>query len=193
MKWFKWEEGRQGSGYFKMKLLEWKFFDLYLLKFPTGTKVPPHTDKVKLKKHYRFNWLLKGKDTFLCPKTLWRKWRFVFFRPDRVLHALNTVQEDTYILSLGWVKKHDPKIAAAAICGYDGQVYSLPPPNRHHNIISFMHYTLGHPRPIKGPQGFVLEDGRFVDRIEGKEIAIRHNQILPGEGYRRQLFSEDMW
>ncbi|WP_247682636.1 hypothetical protein [Pseudoalteromonas sp. MMG013] len=53
---FRWQQGRQQSGYHKMLLCGayWPIkFDVYLLKFPKGSVIPPHTDKVEKGKHYR--------------------------------------------------------------------------------------------------------------------------------------------
>ena len=97
----KWEKGRQNSGYFKKKLMEWKFIDLYLLKFPAGASVPTHKDPVKNKTHIRFNVLLKGDNTFKCEKYIFKFWRFVLFRSDKYKHSLGKVDRDTYLLSLG--------------------------------------------------------------------------------------------
>lgn len=59
---FKWQKGRQKTGYEKMLLAGavWPIkFDLYLLKFPEGCEVPSHTDDVKNGRHYRLNIVLK--------------------------------------------------------------------------------------------------------------------------------------
>jgi len=98
----KWEKGRQNSGYFKKKLIEFIFFDAYLLKFPTGTFVPEHTDPIKDKKHYRLNILLKGEDTFQSEKIIFRMANISFFRSDISKHRLDKVSKDTYILSVGF-------------------------------------------------------------------------------------------
>lgn len=41
-------------------------------------------------------------------------------------------------------------------------------------------------------QGFMTSDGRFVDRKEALEIAIKAEQILPDAG-KNELWSEDLW
>lgn len=83
-------------------------------------------------------------------------------------------------------------IASAAIIGYDQKVYSVPPPGRHHNIIRLMR-DLGHPKPIKGEQGFLLSNGMFVDRETAKPIARVARQLLPRASESKYLFSEDVW
>lgn len=43
-------------------------------------------------------------------------------------------------------------------------------------------------------QGFLTNDGRFVDRYEAKNIAVEAGQlIVPVEQTYAQLFSEDVW
>jgi hypothetical protein len=47
---FRWQSGRQGSGYDKMLLLTapWPVpFDSYLIRYPEGSSVPPHKDPVQ--------------------------------------------------------------------------------------------------------------------------------------------------
>lgn len=85
------------------------------------------------------------------------------------------------------------RVEMAAIVGHDGKVYSLPRPNRHHNIIFHMAKNLKHKTPISGEQGFVLTDGSFVDRKTAKLHAIANNQLLPGHSKLDILFSECVW
>lgn len=49
----------------------------------------------------------------------------------------------------------------------------------------------GFSKPIKGTQGFLTNNGRFVDRTEGKEIAKNVNQIETT--ISNVLTSEDLW
>ena len=42
-------------------------------------------------------------------------------------------------------------------------------------------------------QGFITSAGRFVDRIEGLEIAKEAGQIVQKTGGPNELYSEDMW
>src|SRR5690606_21702582 len=53
---FRWQDGRQHSGYQKMLLAGFpSLFDLYLLKYPPGSYVPRHHDPLTGSLHYRFN------------------------------------------------------------------------------------------------------------------------------------------
>ena len=86
------------------------------------------------------------------------------------------------------------RVVAAAINHNDsGVIHSLPAPARHHDIIRHLS-DLGHPWPIRGTQGFVLDDGKFVMRRAALYIAQEAGQLIrepmaPGHG----LFSEDVW
>ena len=86
------------------------------------------------------------------------------------------------------------RVVAAAINHNDsGEIYSLPAPARHHDIIRHL-ADLGHPTPIKGTQGFVLDDGTFVMRRPALYLAGRANQLLREPIARGHgLFSEDVW
>ena len=51
------------------------------------------------------------------------------------------------------------------------------------------------PRPYPGgkAQGFVTEDGKFVNRNEAMNIAIQAGQVVPGQTtHKNELFSEDL-
>ena len=85
------------------------------------------------------------------------------------------------------------KIIGVAIISHNGEVISLPKPNRHHNVIHYMVKELNHPTSIRGQQGFITENGTFVDRVSAKYIARFHNQLLEREAGLEELFSEDVW
>ena len=86
-------------------------------------------------------------------------------------------------------------IACAAIRCPHGRVFSLPRPARHHHLIWWMTEEYGYqPREMNGKyQGFVTSTGRYVDRVEGLEIARAAGQIKQKCGNERLLFSEDVW
>ena len=81
-------------------------------------------------------------------------------------------------------------IVAVAIL-YQNRIYSLPRPNRHHHLIQALRRS-GFPINVVKDQGFITSAGRYVDRIEGRKLAIQSGQlettILP-----RMLLSEDLW
>lgn len=77
---------------------------------------------------------------------------------------------------------------------YDGKIYSLPKPNRHHDVIMMIFQENG--VGIAGPdvQGFVDADGFFWNRRHALAIAHSFGQILDIKKIRAdQLFSEDLW
>ena len=55
----RWQRGRQHSDYDKLLLIELCCCDAYLLRFPTGARIPPHRDPVDGRRHYRLNLILR--------------------------------------------------------------------------------------------------------------------------------------
>ena len=85
-----------------------------------------------------------------------------------------------------------PKIIGVAV-KYAGKTYTLPRPNRHHDVIRSI------PGGVKGQdtRGFVLDDGSFLGRIDAMQLAIDNGQLklrLGKEHYLGlELYSEDLW
>lgn len=88
------------------------------------------------------------------------------------------------------------KITHVAI-RFQGTTYSLPAPNRHHDVIRHIVETTG----VKtvdardNDQGFLDESGRYWTRRQALRIAQKEKQLLeramgPKLG---QLYSEDVW
>jgi hypothetical protein len=107
---FRWQRGRQGTGYDKMLLLTapWPLpFDSYLIRYPEGSEIPPHTDSVTLGRHYRLNIILKSPKSggeFICATPLFATKRIKLFRPDACPHSVTRVVGGSrYVLSFGWV------------------------------------------------------------------------------------------
>jgi len=108
----RWQRGRQGTGYDKMLLLtaRWPLpFDSYLIRYPEGSAIPPHTDPVQAGRHYRLNIVVKASPRggeFICATPIWQSRRIKFFRPDACEHSVTRVEGGSrYVLSLGWVLK----------------------------------------------------------------------------------------
>ncbi len=77
-------------------------------------------------------------------------------------------------------------VVAAAILDVAGEIWTLPPPNRHHNVIALM----GKKFRQEYTQGFVLSDGTFVDRVQAAQFAYGAGQTAT---LHHVLFSEDLW
>ena len=107
---FRWQSGRQGTGYDKMLLLTapWPVpFDAYLIRYPQGACIPPHTDPVSSGRHYRLNLILKSPRSggeFVCADPIFESRRIKLFRPDACEHSVTEVVGGSrYVLSIGWV------------------------------------------------------------------------------------------
>lgn len=99
-----------------------------------------------------------------------------------------------FINEITVVKQKKLYITGVAIIHKNGEVISLPKPNRHNHVISFMVTYLNHPKPVSGEQGFVLSDGSFVDRKKAKIIARKARQIIKArDGGTDELYSEEVW
>ena len=110
---FRWQRGRQQSGYDKMLLLQslWPLpFDVYILRFPLGSEIAPHTDPVSTGQHYRLNIVLKRAKAggeFICATPIYASPRIKLFRPDACEHSVTRVTEGSrYVLSIGWVRRN---------------------------------------------------------------------------------------
>ena len=76
---------------------------------------------------------------------------------------------------------------------YDGKTYSLPAPNRHHHVIRMIAKENG--VGIKGPdvQGFLDENGEFLNRQVAFIRAQETGQINRRSYQGGDLYSEDLW
>lgn len=88
------------------------------------------------------------------------------------------------------------KIIGVAIkCGEI--VFSLPAPNRHHNVIHYIGENSGDQFIEKGIQGFITNHGEFLNRKEAMALAKANDQLnrISGEQYYQgpELYSEDLW
>lgn len=109
---FRWQRGRQGTGYDKMLLLTglWPLpFDSYLINYPEGSEIPAHTDPVKVGRHYRLNIILKSCKSggeFYCATPIFASKRIKLFRPDACEHSVSkVVGGNRLVLSIGWVRR----------------------------------------------------------------------------------------
>ena len=99
----KWKQGRQGTGYNTLTLVNSSRFDFHIVTYPVGSYIPPHVDELESgRKHYRLNVLLCGDDTFECQKVVFKWWRFTLFRPDVNIHSVPLVKKKRILLSFGF-------------------------------------------------------------------------------------------
>ncbi len=98
---FRWQYGRQRSGYRVFCFWNWLSCDGYIIHIPPGTTILPHTDVVDGKRHFRLNIDLWGRCRMLIDKHLWQFWRFTLFRPDVYRHSVLPSTQSVWLLSLG--------------------------------------------------------------------------------------------
>jgi len=108
---FRWEKGRQKTGYDKMLIgggLWPNPFDIYILRFNEGQEIPSHVDQVETGEHYRLNIILKEAEAggeFICRTPIYENTRIKYFRSDISEHAVSKVTKGCrFVLSIGWVK-----------------------------------------------------------------------------------------
>jgi hypothetical protein len=97
---FRWQAGRQGTGYRKLLLAQGRRWDLYVLDYPPGTSIPTHVDPVPGRRHWRANLVLWGEHAFEGDAAL-RIGRLVVFRPDVAQHGVARVTRRRLVLSFG--------------------------------------------------------------------------------------------
>ena len=88
-----------------------------------------------------------------------------------------------------------PKITHVAI-RFNGEIYSLPAPNRHHHLIRHIVETTGVDSvdSREDDQGFLDESGRYLNRRQALYSARVNNQIKDESKVRaKMLTSEDVW
>jgi hypothetical protein len=106
---FKWEKGRQNTGYEKLKIFQFLNMDCYLLRYKVGDYIPWHTDPVAGRKHFRLNIELKkaisGGNLYLIKENdriKKIKSRLVFFRSDLRKHAVTEIRKgERIVLTFG--------------------------------------------------------------------------------------------
>ena len=85
------------------------------------------------------------------------------------------------------------KITHVAI-RFQGTVYSLPSPNRHHHVIMEILNRTGVDHIWGEEQGFLDETGQFLSRRQALVSALFHGQVKnPSQIRAERLFSEDLW
>jgi hypothetical protein len=114
-KWLRWERGRQNGGYDKLLIAQSQLlkFDLYVLRFPEGAEIKPHTDPVKTGRHFRLNVIVKAArrgGEFVVKDAIVNRPRVKFFRPDVSEHSVTRIEEGSrYVISFGYVRPDLPR------------------------------------------------------------------------------------
>jgi len=86
------------------------------------------------------------------------------------------------------------KIVSVALRLNNGLVISLSRPNRHCNILNNLYEIFPEYKQFKPEQGFLTNEGAFVDRFLAKALAIEFGQIkTPNTHLFSELISEDLW
>lgn len=80
-------------------------------------------------------------------------------------------------------------LAAATL--YEGKIYSVPQPARHDKVLHKVIEETGVAYVRGEKQGFITNTGRFVDREEAVEIALKADQTPRNKWF--ELYSEDVW
>lgn len=81
----------------------------------------------------------------------------------------------------------------AAACRWQGEVYSLPAPARHGDVMRHINrHADADAIIVPDDQGFLTSKGRYVNRFEARDIARLGGQAKSPQ-HPDQLFSEDVW
>lgn len=88
--------------------------------------------------------------------------------------------------------KRVERIVAAAM-QYEGVTLSLPQPARHAQVMHSAVYFMTDVQIAAACQGFITSEGRFVNRVQARQIAFMAGQEPKSTGGDRDLYSEDLW
>lgn len=114
MTWLRWQKGRQRGGYDKLLLATARRpfpFDCYLIRYPVGAFIAPHTDPVDGHRHFRLNLEVRRgtRGGVFVRNGLPQHGRIHLFRPDVERHEVTRVEgRARYVLSVGWVRPPVP-------------------------------------------------------------------------------------
>lgn len=77
----------------------------------------------------------------------------------------------------------------------DGLIFSLPQPSRHAHILHHAEFPVGKANDESEIQGFLCNNGSFLDRRNAYNLAATNGQLRRRlGGYDGpELFSEDLW
>jgi hypothetical protein len=87
-----------------------------------------------------------------------------------------------------------PPITHVAI-RFEGCEYSLPSPNRHHDVIRLIVDVMGveYVDAHGDDQGFLDAEGRYLTRAQAMVNASLHDQLRADRPVYYELYSENLW
>ena len=88
------------------------------------------------------------------------------------------------------------KVITHVAIRFHGKTYSLPKPNRHHNVIRHICETekVAYVDAHDDDQGFLDDKGRYLTRKEAWSVAAEADQIRNDRPiYMYDLYSENLW
>ena len=88
------------------------------------------------------------------------------------------------------------KIVAVALKSKQGLIFTLPAPARHGHVISYMNYDQIKEHPLTAEQGFLTDEGQFINRKQAMYVATEANQILEHMEHKlpkNELYSKHLW
>lgn len=104
---------------------------------------------------------------------------------------------DQAAYSDGWDRIFKKPMIVGVAVKTDKTVYSLPNPNRHHNVLRMMtnlYITRNYGTEV---QGFVDDKGNFLNREDAYTLAKSNGQLkrISGPEFYQgnELYSEDLW
>jgi hypothetical protein len=104
-------------------------------------------------------------------------------------------QSNGHVLYVGYwsvdnMNNNNITILQAALQTPSGLIITLPRPNRHSDLIKLMSEAAWGEKVAKSTQGFLTSEGKFVNREEAYQIALKSGQI---KSNNNRLYSEDLW
>lgn len=114
-----------------------------------------------------------------------------FRRPRR----FKTPEAAMLACELEWPRRPEKHRITHVAIRFGGKVWSLPRPNRHHHVIRHIAESTGvsHVDSRDRDQGFLDQEGRYLDRKQALEVAREAGQLRADVEVQDQLYSENLW
>lgn len=97
----RWEPGRQGTGYRKLRLLSGRRFDVHLIDYPKGTSIPWHSDQLEGRRHLRANLAVPGGARLLSHRSIVKLGEVLNVFWSDAPHAVTKTTKRRLVLSIG--------------------------------------------------------------------------------------------